>query len=565
VTLASRLLLATLVLGFGITLGFAWLVKRSWEHAEEERFELEFQRAIAGLEQDLVRTRTLAQGRLDPLCAHGTLVDSALAGLESDTLTSRLLSIKLALDQERQALGLEELALLSDRGQLLAGTWRGLGPSQKQTIDLRWAKGPGARSLRAEPSLAFEVGCKAASGARAAYLLGAVAIAPILSDSGRRHNLGLRLLDEPAATGGPPGSDLVETVELRELEGRPLEARRSRSDLARLLDEVDLALLTVTLVVLGGAAAGALFVARALSRPVALFAERTRDVLRGNVEPLPVTGGRELEQAARAFNQALADLAELRRRLELTERIVARREVARQVAHEVSNPLMPIRTSIETLRKLKQRDPSRFDTYFDEATGIVLFEVARLTRLVESFAAYARLPDPKLDSLDLTSLCRDLVLLFGQAAAAQGVAVEFIAAEPLLAYADRDQLHQAISNLIKNAIDACLASRETARETEAAAGRVRVSVGRAGGPAKALLQVVVEDDAGGIPPANVPRLFTPYFTTKASGTGLGLPIAQRVAVEHGGDLTYASSPIGGAAFTLSLKADGEAALPESVG
>lgn len=577
-TLASRLLLATLVLGFGITLGFAWLVKRTWERAEAERFELEFQRAIAGLEQDLVFTRTLAQGRLEPLCAHGTLVDSALAGLESGTLGSRLLSIKLALDQERQALGLVELALLSDRGELLAGTWRGLGPNSKRNVDWQSLGSTARPPIRTEPMLAFEIGCQATAGTRTAYLLGAVAIEPILSDSGRRHNLGLRLVAEPASAETPPGSDLVETVELAELEDRPLEARRSRSDLARLLAQVDVALLTVTLVVLGGAAAGALFVARALSRPVALFAERTRDVLHGNVEPLPITGGRELEQAARAFNQALSDLAELRRRLELTERIVARREVARQVAHEVNNPLMPIRTSIETLRKLKQRDPGKFDSYFDEATGIVLFEVGRLTRLVESFAAYARLPDPKLDSVDLTQLCQDLVLLFGQAAGTQGVTVELDAPGPLVVYADRDQLNQAISNLIKNAIEACLASRTTQRTAEQTTeqtaerapsasplGHVRVSLARGGPDAQGFCRIVVEDDGSGIPPSEVPRLFTPYVTTKASGTGLGLPIAQRVAVEHGGDLTYASSRMGGAAFTLSLKAEGGPSLPKRSG
>src|SRR5690606_4055591 len=145
--------------------------------------------------------------------------------------------------------------------------------------------------------------------------------------------------------------DLTKAVGLTGLEGRRLQAKRSRSDLVRLLGKVDLALLPVTLVVLGGAVFAALFVARAIARPVAQFAERTRDALRGQAEPLPLTGGRELEQAARAFNQALTDLNDLRQRLALTERIVARREVARQVAHEVNNPLMPIRTSIETLRK----------------------------------------------------------------------------------------------------------------------------------------------------------------------------------------------------------------------
>jgi len=546
VTLASRLLLATLLLAFGITLAFAWLTKRTWERAESERFEAEFARAIAGLEQDLTRTRALAQRRLDNLCAHGALVDSALAGLESGTLGSRLLAIKLGLEEERRALGLGELSLVSDRSELLAGTWRGESKAGIAGQDLPPPVGPKSGQVRTKPDLAFEVGCVQRSGGRAAQLFGSVPIEPLLADAAQRHNLELAL-DPAAGTAGAARADLARAVRVEGLEGRTIEARRSRSDLVRLLGEVEVALFTVSLVVLVGAVVASLFVARALSRPVALFAERTREALRGKAEPLPLTGGRELEQAARAFNQALSDLNELRERLALTERIVARREVARQVAHEVNNPLMPIRTSIETLRKLKVRDPGTFENYFDEATSIVLAEVGRLTRLVANFAAYARLPDPKLEHFDLTSLCRELVLLFDQAARDRGVMVELIPSDPLPVFADRDQLNQAISNLLKNAIEAALVS---ATKTEL--GHVWVSV-QADADRSERGRVVVEDDGPGIPAGEVSRLFTPYETTKADGTGLGLPIAQRIAVEHGGDLTYASRPAGGASFSLTLK------------
>lgn len=546
-TLATRLLLSTLLLALGITLAFAWLTKRTWERAEAERFEAEFERAIAGLEHDLDQSRTLTQARLDSLCAHGSLVDSALAGLESGTLGSRLLSIKLGLDEERRALGLGELALFSDRSQLVAGTWRGRGVTVKGETTPALPVGSESGRVRTSPELSFEVGCKRQSGERTAYLLGSIPIEPLLTDAGKRHNLHLGLDDELGPGGTQPEADMSKTVGLQGLEGRRLEARRSRSDLVRLLGKVDVALLSVTLVVLGGAAFASLFVARAISRPVAQFAERTRDALRGQAKPLPLTGGRELEQAARAFNQALSDLNDLRERLALTERIVARREVARQVAHEVNNPLMPIRTSIETLRKLKARDPATFDTYFEEATGIVLTEVSRLARLVSSFAAYARLPDPKLSHFDLAALCGEISLLFGQAAEARGITVELTAPGPLTVHADRDQLTQAISNLIKNAIEAALSGR-----AERPSGHVWVRAETH--PEKSgFCRVVVEDDGPGIPATEVTRLFTPYETTKADGTGLGLPISQRIAVEHGGDLTYASRPSGGATFTLSLK------------
>src|SRR6185369_3233751 len=105
-------------------------------------------------------------------------------------------------------------------------------------------------------------------------------------------------------------------------------------------------------------------------------------------------GGRELEELAAAFNQTIADLVQLRKRLATTERIAARREIGRRVAHEIKNPLAPIRAAVETLRRLRARDDPAFDDYFDEATRTVLSEVFRITNIVTEFTRFARLPAP---------------------------------------------------------------------------------------------------------------------------------------------------------------------------
>src|SRR3954454_18853824 len=95
------------------------------------------------------------------------------------------------------------------------------------------------------------------------------------------------------------------------------------------------------------------------------------------------------------------ELTAMRKRLAVTERIAARREIARQVAHEIKNPLAPIRAAVETLRRLRARNDPAFDGYFDEATRTVLDEVFRITRIVSEFTEFARLPPPRPGPVDV--------------------------------------------------------------------------------------------------------------------------------------------------------------------
>src|SRR5207248_9015248 len=131
------------------------------------------------------------------------------------------------------------------------------------------------------------------------------------------------------------------------------------------------------------------------AEPIVSLAEQARRVVIGDPVPIEGRGGRELEQLAQSFNRTIADLAALRKRLAATERIAARREIARQVAHEIKNPLAPIRAAVETLRRLRARSDPAFDDYFDEATRTVLDEVYRITKIVSEFTEFARLPAPQ--------------------------------------------------------------------------------------------------------------------------------------------------------------------------
>ena len=163
----------------------------------------------------------------------------------------------------------------------------------------------------------------------------------------------------------------------------------------------------------------AVLLARSLGGPIAELAAEARKVASGEARPLRVRGAGEIAELAQAFDTMLVDLEATRRRLAATSRVAAWREVARRVAHEIKNPLAPIRAAVETLRRLRARQDPEFDAYFDQATRTVLDEVARIAGIVTEFTRFARLPPPRPEELDLVEVARQVVQMH-QAAHADG-------------------------------------------------------------------------------------------------------------------------------------------------
>lgn len=539
-TLKSRLLLASTILGLSTTLVMAWVIQGAWQSAERAKFEQEFRAGAGELSSQLDRKARELEGRLKSLCQHDPLVDSALVGLQTDSLDQRLLPLKLRLPEHARSLNLDELALVTDRGDVVAGHLGGLDSSSPAgEVQARVEQSVASPGVRAEDPSAFEAGCKAEDGTAWVALVGAMHVDRLLQEAGRRHGLELELIEAGVEAIESDESVFRLSHELPGVEGRLLTASRSRWALDQALRSLNLQIAWAALLTLGVAIFIALLVARGVARPVAAFAARTRDAVRGSVRHIPEEGGVELELAARAFNQTLDDLAALRRRLQATERIAARREVARQVAHEIKNPLSPIRTSVETLRKLRERNHPEFDAYFDQATRTILHEVRRIGALVESFSQYARLPSPRPSWTDLSELSSELASLHRDLGAK--IAVQLT--PELNVFLDRDQTAQVLTNLLKNALEA---TRDRPDPL------VRLQLERK----ENLAVLEVHDNGPGVPPDLARHLFEPHVTSKPTGSGLGLPISHRIAVEHGGDLTYSSSPHGGACFRLTLPIDG---------
>lgn len=538
-TLAQRLLLAIAAVTI-LTAALAGLaVRDAWRATEEARFEREFDDAKALLGRELGATPAAMAGLLEPVCAHDPIVDSALVGLGAGDLDERRLSISLRVPELARALDLDELVLVTSRGDVL-GTL-GERPSGERPADLvaRIGRGGPARVRATEP-LAFEFSCKRQDGRAWVGLYAARRLEPLLERVSRAYAFTL-------ARGKPNPDDrtLSDAVDVPELAGVPISASRPRLPLVEALEKLDLKLVVIGVSALLGAVLLAFLLARGLARPIVEMSRQAGVVVAGEPKPVKPAGGKELVEFANAFNRAIADLTALRKRLAVTERIAARREIARRVAHEIKNPLAPIRAAIETLRRLRARGDSAFDEYFDEATRTVLDEVLRISNIVGEFTRFARLPPPKPATMDLAEVTRGVVALHQR----EGTSLTLEGPERLELVADKDQMVQVLTNLVQNALDAVKGRPEP---------RVVVALETRGEHAR----FAVRDNGPGVSPEVAQRLFEPYLTTKAEGTGLGLAIVERIVVEHGGDIVLERAEEGGAAFVARLPLAGPTLLPE---
>jgi len=280
---------------------------------------------------------------------------------------------------------------------------------------------------------------------------------------------------------------------------------------------------------------------RRIVAPVEALARAANEVAAGDLHAasrVPPSDITEVQALVSAFQQMGSNIERSREELIQAERVAAWQEIAQGLAHELKNPLTPIQASMDILRRARRLDRPDFDDILDEQAGAVVEEVQRLKELADSFSRFARLPDPRPEPIDLAAMLDGVVSLY----AGEGVTVTRDyppGLSPLLA--DRTQLQTALTNLIKNAVEAC-------SETERPAA-LHLAVGT-GDPV-----VISIDDAGpGIASGMAERLFTPYVSTKGSrGTGLGLALVHRIAIEHGGSvLATQSQSLGGARFELRL-------------
>ncbi len=216
------------------------------------------------------------------------------------------------------------------------------------------------------------------------------------------------------------------------------------------------------------------------------------------------------------------------------QRMAAWGDVARRIAHEIKNPLTPIQLSAERIKR-KFRTQVRDHEDLEQLTDVIVRQTNDLRRIVDEFSKFARMPEPDRRDCDLAELLRGAVLL--QENGQPGVRfVKSIPRDPLQMEIDATMIGQAFTNLIKNAGEAIEAQQE--KSSPGFTPEIRVSL--EADDSAAVIRIM--DNGTGLPPDRA-RLFEPYVTTRAKGTGLGLPIVKKIIEEHGGTLSLLDAPV----------------------
>jgi len=285
-------------------------------------------------------------------------------------------------------------------------------------------------------------------------------------------------------------------------------------------------------------------VGRALAHPIGQLRRAATAVGAGRLRArLPEDRADEFGELFAAFNRMVRRLREARAKEVRTARVLAWGEMARQVAHEIKNPLTPIKLSVQHLRRAYADRHPGFGAVLETNVEQILAEIDRLTEIARAFSRYGAPPEAAgpLEAVDVGTVVREALTLYR--AGDVGIRYEAVVEEGLpRAVARAGELKEVILNLLENAHAALDGS-----------GHVLVRARRLDGG----IEVAVQDDGPGIPPELVSRVFDPHFSTRSAGTGLGLAIVRRLVESWGGEVSAESREGEGAVVRIRMRNTGQ--------
>lgn len=257
-------------------------------------------------------------------------------------------------------------------------------------------------------------------------------------------------------------------------------------------------------------------------------------------EPLYWDRNDEIGMLIKEYNHMLIKLEESAKQLRDAERETAWREMAKQVAHEIKNPLTPMKLGIQQLIRSHQENDRRFEERFQRISTSIIEQIDLLSKIATEFSAFAKLPETSLVKIDLVEKIRKAINLFRNTTNTSLVLINETPDKSVFVLGDRDQFLRSFNNLFKNAIEASLGRKKI---------KINIILRYLNTDS---VEIRIQDNGFGIPHDVVPKIFKPNFTTKSSGTGLGLAFVKQTVTGIGGKIDFMTQVNRGTTFIITL-------------
>jgi len=286
------------------------------------------------------------------------------------------------------------------------------------------------------------------------------------------------------------------------------------------------------------AGAIALAIANSITRPLSVIADKLKAFKLGSSnEPLNYEDNDEIGQLINEYNNLIVQVQDSADIIAKTERDMAWREMAKQVAHEIKNPLTPMKLSIQYLDKMVKTNPDRAKDITEKVANTLVNQIDALSNIANEFSNYATMPKANNEKIILNEIVEAVHDLFRKRDDMEITMSEPIA--DLFVFVDRNQLLRILNNLVKNAIQAIPDERR---------GKIDIALQKKGHTAI----ITVQDNGKGIPDYMKQKVFTPNFTTKNSGTGLGLAISANMIDSMNGRIYFETEVEVGTTFFVEI-------------
>ncbi|AEJ20680.1 sensor histidine kinase [Gracilinema caldarium] len=281
-----------------------------------------------------------------------------------------------------------------------------------------------------------------------------------------------------------------------------------------------------------------------LSQPISNLVQATRKVAEGDLSIRVIcTTHDDIGTLIDSFNTMVRNLEKAQSRALQTEKENIWKDMSQRLAHEIKNPLTPIKLSAERVLRRWKTDPKRLGEILEESMLAIIQETDGLTNLLTEFRTFSRLPPPVLERTALQPLLEEALNLYRTSYPDIQFIINTIPPNTYLRV-DRRHINQVLANLIINSIDAMHGR-----------GIIEIQTDLVKKTDCRYCRISIRDNGCGIPEEHRSLIFTPYFTTKATGTGLGLSIVERIVLDHGGTIWFDSAIGVGTTFFIDLPVD----------